>query len=154
MIVFVVMLVSIAAARGIGALGWDVLADWQVATRVGLAVMFVFTGLAHFGRTRTDLIRMVPPWMPRPALVVALTGFAELAGAVGLLVPPLARPTAVALIALLVAMFPANVHATRAGRTLAGRPPTPLALRLPLQALWVGLLWWSTWMVRGEDLIF
>jgi uncharacterized membrane protein len=106
---------------------------WVTATRVGLAVMFLFTGLAHFGRSRTALIRMVPPRMPQPALVVTLTGAAELAGVA-------------ALIALLVAMFPANVHATRAGRMLRGKPLTPVAPRLPLQVLWVGLLWWSTWM--------
>lgn len=148
MIPLFVMLVSTAAALGIGALGWQPLADWQAATRVGLAVMFVFTGLAHFGRTRTDLIRMVPPRLPRPALLVALTGFAELAGAVGLLVPVLARAAAGALILLLVLMFPANVYAARAGRTLGGRPPTPLVIRLPLQILWIGLLWWSTWMAQ------
>lgn len=146
MIPFFVMLLAGAAARGIGALGWTPLDDWQAATRVGLAAMFVVTGLAHFGRTRTDLIRMVPPRVPRPALVVALTGFAELAGAAGLLVPALASVTAAALMLLLVLMFPANVYAARTGRTLGGRPPTPLAIRLPLQALWIGLLWWSTRM--------
>lgn len=49
---------------------------------------------------------------------------------------------AMALAILLVAMFPANVHAARTGATLGGRPATPLALRLPLQLLWIGLLLW------------
>jgi hypothetical protein len=40
-------------------------------------------------------------------------------------------------------MFPANLHAARVGHTIAGRPHTPLVLRLPLQLLWIGLLWWS-----------
>ena len=58
---FYVMIAGIAAARVVGAIGWRALDDWQVATRVGLAVMFVFTGIAHFTTTRVDLIRMVQP---------------------------------------------------------------------------------------------
>jgi uncharacterized membrane protein len=144
MIVFYVMIAAIFAARAAGALGLSALADWQAATRAGLAVMFVFTGMAHFTRTRADLIRMVPPRLPNPGFLVTLTGIAELAGALGLLVPATSRWAALALILLLVALFPANIHAARSAHTIAGRRHTPLALRLPLQILWIGLLWWST----------
>jgi uncharacterized membrane protein len=140
---FYVMLVGTVLARALGELLAPPLDSWRVATRVGLAVMFVFTASAHFTRTRADLVRMVPPRLPRPELLVTLTGIAELLGAVGLLVPPLARWAAYGLIALLIAVFPANVHAARAGLTIGGRPHTPMPLRLPLQLLWVGLLWWS-----------
>ena len=143
MIPFYVMVVGIAAARIVGAIGWRALDDWQIATRVGLAVMFVFTGVAHFTATRVDLIRMVPLQLPNPALLVTVTGIAELAGAVGLLVPALAPWAAYALIGLLIAMFPANLYASRIGHRIAGRPHTRLALRLPLQLLWIALLGWS-----------
>jgi uncharacterized membrane protein len=43
--------------------------------------------------------------------------------------------------ALLVALFPANVHAARAHLTIASRPATPLLLRLPMQLFWIGALW-------------
>lgn len=142
MIPFLVMLAAILVARAAGALGAEVVASWQGATRVGLAVMFVFTGVAHFGRTRPDLIRMVPPRLPKAALLVTLTGLAEWVGAVGLLVPPAAPWAATGLALLLVALFPANIHAARAGLTLGGRPVTPLALRLPMQLAWIGLLCW------------
>ena len=146
MLPFYVMLVAILAARGLGALGWPPLGDWQAATRVGLSMMFFFTAAAHFApKTRADLIRMVPPMFPMPAALVTLTGAAELAGAVGLLTP-LARWAAYGLMALLVAMFPANVHAARVGHTIGGVPHTRMALRLPLQLLWIALLWWA---VRG-----
>jgi len=138
-----VMIAGIAAARVAGAIGWQALDDWQIATRVGLAVMFVFTGVAHFTRTRVDLVRMVPPQLPHPELLVTGTGIAELAGAIGLLVPALAPWVAYALIALLIAMFPANLYASRIGHRIAGRPHTRLALRLPLQLLWIALLGWS-----------
>jgi len=144
MIVFYVMVAAILVARAGGALGIAALADWAAATRAGLAVMFVFTGVAHFTRTRADLVRMVPPQLPGPGLLVTLTGVAELAGAIGLLVPAFARTAALALIVLLMAMFPANIQAARAGHLIGGRPHTPMWLRLPLQLLWIGLLWWST----------
>jgi uncharacterized membrane protein len=56
-------------------------------------------------------------------------------------VPPLIRASAYALILLLVALFPANVHAARAHLLVAGRPATPLVIRLPLQLFWIGALW-------------
>ena len=58
MIVFYVMLAGILVARGAGELGVEALANWHAATRAGLAVMFVFTGVAHFtedpGRPHSD----------------------------------------------------------------------------------------------------
>ena len=143
MLVFYVMLASIVLARAIGFLGVDELNNWHSATRVGLAVMFVFTGVAHFTSTRKDLIRMVPPQFPAPALLVTLTGIAEILGAIGLLIPGLSRWAAYSLAALLVAMFPANVHASRSGHTIGGRPHTSMVLRLPLQLVWIALLVWS-----------
>ena len=113
------------------------------ALRLALAVMFGFTALSHFlPRTRPDLIRMVPPALPAPGLLVSLTGVLELAGAVGLLLPPMARLAALALAALLVALFPANIHADRAGLQIAGRRATPLRYRLPMQLFWIACLLW------------
>jgi uncharacterized membrane protein len=143
MIPFFVMLVAIVAARLLGALVWPGLDDWQAATRVGVAVMVVFTGAAHFSNTRRDLVRMGPPQLPNPSALVTLTGVAEFAGALGLVTPWASRSAAYGLIVLLVAMFPANIHAARVSHTIAGRPHTRLAVRLPLQLLWIGLLWWS-----------
>jgi uncharacterized membrane protein len=127
MIAFYVMLAGILLARAAGYLGVPSLGDWHAATRVGMAVMFIFTGLAHFTRTRGDLVKMVPPQLPSPHHLVTLTGIAELAGAVGLLIPSTARLAAYGLMALLVALFPANIHAARTGHTIAGRPHTRFA---------------------------
>ncbi len=69
---------------------------------------------------------MVPPRLPRPDLLVTVTGVLELVGAVGLLVPATARLAAAGLGLLMLAMFPANVSAARRRLTLAGRPVTPL----------------------------
>ncbi len=113
------------------------------ALRFALTVMFGFTALSHFlPRTRADLVRMVPPALPAPGFLVSLTGGLELAGAIGLLLPPLTRLAALALALLLVALFPANVHSDRVGLQVAGRRATPLRYRLPLQLFWIVCLLW------------
>lgn len=86
------------------------LASWGMALRGGVAAMFTLTGVAHFVGMREDLIAMVPPALPEPALLVTLTGVLELAGAVGVLLAPTAEAAAAGLTILLVVMFPANVH--------------------------------------------
>ncbi len=143
MIPLAVMIGATLIARGLGAVGALPTGDWASATRVGLGIMFLFTATAHFSKTRGDLIRMVPPAFPNAAALVTATGVAEIAGALGLLIPSFARWAATGLILLLMAMFPANVHAARAGVTIRGRAPTPLVLRLLMQLVWMLLLWWS-----------
>jgi uncharacterized membrane protein len=99
------------ALRIAGAVGVRRLRSWPVALRGGLATMFVMTGMAHLIGLRAELIRMVPPALPNPGLLVTITGLLELAGAVGLLLRPTALWAAGGLTALLVGLFPANVYA-------------------------------------------
>lgn len=94
-----------------GRLGVQRLRPWPVALRGGLAAMFTLTGVVHFVYMREELIRMVPPALPRADLLVTVTGVLELAGALGLLLRRTAPWAAAGLTLLLVAMFPANVHA-------------------------------------------
>jgi len=140
----IVQLLAWAACLALGRLGaLPGAAGPAGALRYALAVMFTFTALSHFlPRTRPDLVRMVPPALPAPGLLVTATGALELAGAAGLLWPPLARPAALGLAALLAALFPANVHAARAGLRVAGRPAMALRWRLPLQLFWIACLLW------------
>jgi uncharacterized membrane protein len=121
----------------LGLLGVPPLAGWHTPLRFALAGMFLLTASAHFGRRRADLIRMVPPAFPSPRALVTATGVLELFGAVGLLIAPLAPYAAAGLSLLLLAMFPANVHAARAGLTIGGRPVTALGPRIVLQIIFV-----------------
>ena len=139
----IVLVAVTLLARSIGGLGVAHLRDWSASTRAGLAVMFCFTAAAHFNSMRADMIAMVPPAVPNPGLMVTFTGICEILGAVGLLVPRTRRIAAVALIAFLVAVLPANIHAAQAGVTLRGVPATPIAPRVALQLLFIALLWWS-----------
>lgn len=144
MAVLVVLFASWLFFRSIGALGVPALASWQDSARYALAVMFVFTGIAHFNKMKHDLARMIPPLFPRPLLLVYITGVLEFMGAAGLLPPQFRSLAGMCLIALLVGMFVANVNAALTGVTLRGKPATALWLRAPMQALFIGLLWWST----------
>lgn len=144
MLVLIVLLVSWLAFRAIGAAGVNALASWQDSSRYALVVMFVFTTTAHFNKMKHDLARMIPPYFPRPLLIVYVTGVLELLGAAGLMLPHFRRLTGSCLIALLVGMFVANVNAAQKGVTLRSKPPTPLWVRTPMQVLFIALLWWST----------
>lgn len=107
------------------------------ALRIALATMFLLTASAHWGKRRADLIRMVPAGLPRPDLLVTITGFCEILGAVGLLISRVAPVAALGLTLLLIALFPANVRAARQGIAIAGRPATPLPARAVIQIVFL-----------------
>lgn len=126
MAVFLTLILGSVAARVIGMLGVDYLDSWPEAIAVGLAAMFVMTGVAHFvNPLRRDMIAIVPPALPAPATLVTVTGVLELAGAAGLLYPPTRVAAAVCLFLLMLAMFPANVYAAR-----MPNPPKSMTSRL------------------------
>ena len=121
----------------LGLLGVSLFAGWYASLRFALAGMFLLTASAHWGKRRADLIRMVPPALPQPGMLVTATGVLELLGAFGLMVPSLARYASGGLALLLLAMFPANVHAARARLSIAGRPVTPLGPRTAMQVVFL-----------------
>lgn len=61
---------STVGIRCRGALGFESLRSWRRAARCGLACMFAVTSLSHFTASRTDLIRLVPGFLPYPAALV------------------------------------------------------------------------------------
>jgi len=107
-----------------------------------LAVFFVAAGANHF-RTPGLYIAMIPPWMPLPSALNAISGGAEILGGLGLLVPRTRRLAGWGLIALLVAVFPANVHVALLGH-MPGTNFSPAVLwaRLPVQAVFIAWVWW------------
>lgn len=144
MAVLIILFTTWLVFRGIGALGVAAFATWQHSACYALAIMFVFTGIAHFNKMKHDLVRMVPAVFPRPLLLVYFTGVLEFMGAVGLLLPRFRSLAGVCLILLMIAMFPANVSAALKGTTLRGKAATPVWLRAPMQLLFIGLLWWAS----------
>ncbi|MFY1824897.1 hypothetical protein ACN47A_03210 [Myxococcus fulvus] len=112
---FIALIVVTLVLLLLGRMGVTRLRPWVVPLRGGLATMFLMTGGAHFIGMREELIRMVPPLLPEPGLIITVTGVLELLGAAGLLWRRTAPLAAACLSALLVLMFPANVYAALAG---------------------------------------
>ena len=103
------------------------------------SALYIAAGVLHFIRPATYL-RIMPPWLPAPAMMVALSGVAEVL--LGLLLLPLKtrRAAGLGLILLLLAVFPANVQMAINWHR-EGHPHEWLAwLRLPLQG---ALIWWA-----------
>jgi uncharacterized membrane protein len=140
MIPLFVLVVSFVVLRCAGLFGVAALNNQDLPLRVALALMFLVTASAHWGKGRPDLIRMVPPVLPHAGMLVSLTGVLEILGAVGLLISPTARVAALCLVALLVALFPANIRAAREHLTILGRPTPGLALRATIQAIFLAAL--------------
>lgn len=118
--------------------------QWPDAARVSLAAMFLFAGASHFSTLKHDMAAMIPPPFTGALWVIYMTGILEIAGALGLLLTRWRKRAAWGLVALLVAMLPANIYAARSGVMLRGNPPFALWWRVPLQLFWIGTLWWST----------
>ena len=101
-----------------------------------LAVLMAFAGAMHFVAPR-GYNRIVPKWLPAPGAVVMVSGACEIFGAVGLLIPLTRSWAAWGLIALFVAVFPANVNMAVNHIGFGRKPTAPWLLwaRLPLQAV-------------------
>src|SRR6476620_2956332 len=131
MAVIVTLVLGTLGARLVGWLGVDYVDSWPEAFAVGLAAMFVMTGVAHFvNPLRRDMIAIVPPRLPAPGLLVTITGVLELVGAAGLLYPPTRVAAAVCLFVLLLIMFPANIYASR-----IPNPPKSMTTRLDVRTV-------------------
>jgi uncharacterized membrane protein len=107
------------------------------------AIFYVGAGLLHF-LSPEPYLRIMPPYIPWHRAMVEISGAAEIAGGLGLLIPRLRRIAAWGIVALLVAVFPANVYMATNDIAMgsAHLPAWALWGRLPLQAV---LIWWVLW---------
>lgn len=114
-------------------------------SRLLLALFFVVAGVLHFV-FMPGYIRIVPPWLPSPRMLVIVSGLCEIAGGLGVLAPATRRWAGVGLIALCVAVLPANVQMLTDAQAAGAAPVwiTLLALRLPLQLLLIAWIWRAT----------
>ena len=110
--------------------------------RAVLAVGFIVAGANHF-RTPDVYLGMMPAWLPWPAVMNAIAGAAEILGGIGVTFSSTRRAAGWGLIALLVAVFPANVHLALQGHMPGfDFKPLTLWLRLPFQAVFIAWVWW------------
>jgi uncharacterized membrane protein len=110
------------------------------------AAGFVIAGSLHFIKPG-PYIKIVPPYLPWHRQLVVISGVFEILGGLGLLFLPLRWMSAWGLVALLVAVFPANLYMAMDPVETGSASISPLLRwgRLPLQAL---LIWWVLWCTR------
>ena len=110
-----------------------------------LALSLVVTGTLHI--LRPDFyLKIMPPYMPWPLELVYLSGAIGLLLGLLLLLPRCSRWAAWGIIALLIAVFPANLYLYQHQEIMPG-PPLLHLLRLPLQ---VAFILWAFWHTKGD----
>ncbi len=116
----------------------------RTSARWIIAVLFLFTGFSHF--LKPDLfLKIVPPMLSFPLALVYISGFLELTGAMGLLIPRFRKIAAYGLVALLVAVLPANIYMAMAHIPFGNFMDQPLYhwIRIPFQGV---LIAWVLWV--------
>src|SRR5215217_5893836 len=115
---------------------------------IGFAAIFVFSGVNHFARPELYL-QIMPPFLPLQRELVYLSGLFEILFGVLLLIPRTSRLAAWGLIALLVAVFPANIFMAMNPELYPELYPFLLWMRLPLQGVLIAWAWAYTRPRRG-----
>ncbi len=121
-------------------------AEGHTLARVVLGLLFLVAGVLHFAVTPAYL-KMMPPLLPWPVALIYVSGAAEVLGGIGLLIAGTRRAAAWGLVALLIAVWPANVYMAMAHVAAPGVFGQSWAqwARIPLQ---VPLIWWAWWCGR------
>ena len=115
----------------------------ETLSRFLLGTAFVAAGVLHF--VKDDLYAaIVPPYLPFPLALVYVSGVCEIGLGAAVLVRRFTRPAAWGLVALLVAVFPANVHMALHPGRFGDLPAWLLYARLPLQGVLIAWAWWHT----------
>jgi len=125
----------------------------RIGVRWLLAAAFVGSGILHFTAAES-YTKIVPPALPARPWLVYISGIFEILGGIALVGPivRLRRFAAYGLMALLLAVFPANVYHAVADVKIDALPSSLLyhAIRLPMQGVLIFLVNWS--VGRGERL--
>ncbi len=121
----------------------------KVVLRWLLALAMIGVGVMHFAAP-DGFVGIVPPWVPWPLAMVYISGVFEIAGGAGLLFERVRSAAGWGLVALYLAVFPANIHMALNDVPLNGEPVEPWILwaRLPFQALFIV---WAYWVSRPDS---
>jgi uncharacterized membrane protein len=118
----------------------------SLAKRISLVVIatfFVSAGVGHFTNS-AFFVNIMPPYLPAHLELVYVSGVFEILGGLGILIGSVRRYAAIGLVALLIAVYPANIHMALHPELYPDVPPLGLYLRLPMQFVLMAWLWWAT----------
>jgi uncharacterized membrane protein len=111
-----------------------------------MAAFYVLAGVNHFINPDAYM-PMMPPYLPWHRFLVYLSGLAEVVLGIGVLVPRWRSVSAWGIIALLIAIFPANLHIALHNVPVFGAEEGAGIfnwIRLPLQGVLILWAWWYT----------
>jgi len=112
-----------------------------------IGFVFILTGINHF--LNPDFyVKIMPPYIPAHLMMVSISGFLEVLGGAGVFIPKLRRAAGWGLIALLIAVFPANLHMLMHPAEYLAIPYWAIVARIPLQFI---LIAWVEWSTRYPD---
>ncbi|MGH9765031.1 MAG: DoxX family protein [Blastocatellia bacterium] len=109
-----------------------------------LGLFYVAAGLNHFIHTQF-YTNIMPPYLPWPLFLVYLSGIFEIALGLLVFVPRFISLAGWGLVALLIAVFPANIHMAVHPQLYPNLSPMALLVRLPIQGVLVA---WAIWVTR------
>ncbi|HXG65861.1 MAG TPA: MauE/DoxX family redox-associated membrane protein [Blastocatellia bacterium] len=111
-----------------------------------LAIFFIGAGVNHFINPEFYL-RIMPPYLPWHGPLNYLSGLLEILFGAMLLIPKYTRLAAWGIIAVLLAVFPANIHMAMNPHLYPELPPAAYYIRLPIQGIFIA---WAYWFTRPE----
>ena len=114
--------------------------------RIAMGALYIIAGAGHFIVTRA-YVHIMPDYLPAHRELVLLSGAAEIAGGLGVMVRLTRRAAAWGIILLLIAVFPSNLWMAQHPERFPTSPLWILWLRLPLQ---LPLLWWAWQYTKPE----
>ena len=107
-----------------------------------IALFFLAGGIAHF--VYTDFfIQAMPEYLSHHEELVFISGVFEILGAVGILIPQTRLWAAYGLIALIIAVYPANINMALHPENYENLSELLLYIRLPFQFLFIWFVWWA-----------
>lgn len=114
---------------------------WHIYLMAG---MYVFAGIMHFVYPKAYL-KIMPPYLPAPKFLVALSGIAEILLGIGLCFSSTQKLSIYLIILMLIVFLVVHFHMLFGKNASAGLPKWVLILRIPLQ---FGLMYWAYWYLQ------
>jgi len=116
---------------------------FRASMKILMGLAYIATGINHF-RDPHLYLRIMPPYLPWPMFLQYLAGFIEILLGILLLIPKYTRLAAWGLIALLIAVYPANIHMALHQELFPELPAWFHWIRLPFQFVLIAWAWWFT----------
>jgi uncharacterized membrane protein len=120
----------------------------KAASKYLLAIFMIAAGIMHFVNP-AFFLKIMPPYLPLHRELVLLSGLIESLLGVLLLIPQASRKAAWGIVALLVAVFPANIYLFQ-NQDILPAPAVVHFLRLPLQGLFIVWAYWHTRSLKDQ----